>query len=288
MSIWDAALVALRTMTYAGTFTACGAVWFLCYCDALVADAERRKIRRIVLACAALGLLAGAAHILVTAGSMSGRAPGMWDTSLVRMVWQAGTGNANLIRAAGLSVAAWGTLRSRPAWPALLAAFAAATSFAWTGHSRSVGPDALPLLLAVHLAGVAFWLGALAPLSIVAGGAETARIAAAAARFGAAALYVVAAMLSAGAILLWRLLGGAAPLWTSTYGRYAMLKLVFVAGLLCLAALNHLRLTPRLLAGDDAAVRGLRVSVHWELLLGLFILAATGMLTTVASPPALD
>jgi len=280
-------MIALKTITYGGTLSAAGAVWFLRYCDALVTRTDRRRIRLVVLASAGLALAAGAAQIPAAAGLMSGAPGGMWDGSLVRMVWQTGA-TANLIRIAGLVLVTFSVLQSRPSWPALLGAVVAATSFAWNGHARSAGPATLPLLLGIHLVGVAFWLGALGPLLIVASGADTARIGAAAARFGTAALYVVAALVSAAAILLWRLLGGVAQLWASAYGRYAMLKLVFVAGLLCLAALNNRRLTPRLAAGDDGALRGLRVSVRLELMLGIVILAVTAVLTTIASPPALD
>jgi putative copper resistance protein D len=286
--VWDAALIAVKTMTYAATLGAAGAAWFLRYCETLVASADRRKIRHIVFGAAALAMCAGGGQILVTAGSMSGEAAGLWDASLVPMVWQAGAGRDYMIRAAGLVAAALGVLPRRPIWPASLGALVAATSFAWSGHARAIHPQVLPIVLGAHLAGAAFWLGALAPLLIVASGTDAARLAAAAARFGAAALYVVAGLIAAGLILLATMLGGAAQLWSSAYGRYAMLKLVFVAALLCLAALNHLRLTPRLLAGDVGALRSLRMSVRFELLLGIFILAATAVLTTAASPPVLD
>ena len=144
------------------------------------------------------------------------------------------------------------------------------------------------LLLSVHLLGVAFWLGALVPLLIVARDGDLPRTAAAAARFGAAAIFVVGGLMAAGLGLLWMLLGGVTALWGSAYGRYVMFKLAFVAGLLCLAAFNKLRLTPRLRGGDARAARSLRTSIRLELLLGMLILAATATLTTLTGPPALD
>lgn len=289
LGVWDAALIAAKLLTYAATFGAAGAVSFLRYSSTLIASADRRRIRRLVFGASTLALFAGAALILITAGSMSGAAAGMWDGSLVNMVWQAGAGRANELRAAGLLLAAVGVLPDRPVWPASLGAAIAATSFAWTGHARSLAPHVLPLVQGVHLLGAAFWLGALAPLLIVASRADGATAsAAAAARFGTAALYVVAVLMAAGAYLLWMMLGGAVQLWTSTYGRYALLKLVFVAALLCLAAYNKVRLTPRMLAGDEAALRSFRLSLRCELLMGILILAVTAVLTTAASPPALD
>jgi Copper resistance protein D len=64
--------------------------------------------------------------------------------------------------------------------------------------------------------------------------------------------------------------------------------LAFVAALLCLAAFNKLRLTPRLQAGDTRALQALRISIRLELLLGVVILLTTAALTTVTGPPALD
>ena len=144
------------------------------------------------------------------------------------------------------------------------------------------------LLLGVHLLGVAFWLGALAPLRMVASGGNPIHIAAAAARFGTAAVFVVGGLIAAAVMLLWLMLGGLSQIWASDYGRYITLKLALVAGLLSLAAFNKLRLTPRLQVGDPAAVRGFQASIACEMFLAILILAVTAALTTLAGPPALD
>jgi len=286
---WAAALIGVKTLGYAGTLGAAGAVFFLGYAGSLIANAELLRIRRLVQTCAVLSAAAGAAHIVMTAGSMSGAAAGMWDGSLIRMIWQAGEGRALEIRVIGLSLTALAMLMPRPAAWGLLGAAMAATSFAWTGHAQSLSPRVLPgLLLGAHLLGVAFWMGALVPLNLVAREGTVARIAAVAERFSAVAVFAVAGLIVVAAPLLWLLLGGVAELWRSSYGRWIALKLAFVAGLLSLAAFNKLRLTPRLRAGDAGAVRRLRTSIRLEMGLGLMVLAVTATLTTVAGPPALD
>lgn len=287
--LWPAALIGVKTLGYAGTLGAAGAVFFLGYAGDLVANAELLRIRRRVLAFAALAVAAGAAHIVMTAGSMSGNAAGMWDGSLIRMVWQAGEGRALEIRAVGFVVAALVMLMQRPAAWGLLGAAMAATSFAWTGHAQSLSPRVIPVfLLGAHLLGVAFWLGALAPLGVLAREGDVSRIAAAAQRFSAVAVFVVAGLIAAAVPLLWLLLGSFAELWRSTYGRTIAIKLVFVACLLSLAAFNKLRLTPRIKAGEADAVRSLRTSIRLEMWLAAMVLAVTATLTTVAGPPALD
>jgi putative copper export protein len=288
LSIWDAALIAAKAITYAATLGAAGAVFFLGVCGALVARVDILRIRRVVLGLAALSVFAGAAQVLVSAGSMRGDAAGMVDGPLLQMVLQAGAGPANAVRALGLLLAALGGSSGRPSWWAYLGAVTAATSFAWIGHARSLDPDVLPILLiSVHLVGAAGWLGALAPLLIVARDADLPRIGATAARFGAAAVYGVVALVAAGAALLWMLLGDVSALWSSAYGRCVILKLALVACLLCAAAFNKLKLTPRLLAGDPESVRSLRASIRIEMVLGGLILAVTATFTTVAGPPSL-
>jgi putative copper resistance protein D len=288
LSVWDAALIALKTSTYAATFGAAGAAFFLGYSGSLVTNPDRVKIRRIALGLSMLSVVTGGAQILVTAGSMSSAAAGMWDGTMVHMVWQAGAGRAYEVRGLGLLLVALAVLRNLPAWPACIGAAIAATSFAWTGHARSLHPNALPvLLLCVHLLGAAFWLGALGPLAVVARNRELPRIAAMASRFGIAALFVVAGLMAAGLGLLCMMLGSVSQMWATEYGRFVMLKLSFVAGLLCLAASNKLRLTPRLLAGDARALCGLRISLRLESLLGALILTVTATFTTITGAPAL-
>jgi copper resistance protein D len=288
LSVWDASAIAAKTITYAATLGAAGAVWFLRYCHSLLAPMPRLRIRHIVLGLGALSLCGGGAQLLISAGSMSGAASGMLDGSLLHMTWQSGAGRDNSIRAIGLLLAAVGACRGGPAWPASFGAAMAATSFAWTGHARLLPPAVAPLILGVHLMGAAFWLGALVCLRIVARDGDISRLAHVTARFGVWALYVVALMMAAALCLLSMMLGGAAPLWSSDYGRIAMLKVGLVAVLLCFAAFNKLRLTPRLLAGDAVAAGSLNNSVGAELLLGGLILAVTAALTTIAGPPALD
>ena len=287
--LWDAVLTAAKAVTYAATFSAAGAVFFLTICATLIAAADVQRIWRLVLASALLSVVGGAIQILASAASMSGGASGMIDGSLLGMVWQAGAGRANGIRALGLLMAVLASRSQRTAWLACMGAAAAATSFAWTGHARALHPDALPiLLLSLHLTGIAFWLGALAPLDLVASGGDPLRTGAVAARFGALAVFVVGALLAAGAALLWLLLGRSLAPWASSYGRWVMFKLVWVAAILCLAAFNKWRLTPRLLAGDRHAVAQLRNTIRFEMLLGGVILAVTATLTTLSGPPALD
>jgi putative copper resistance protein D len=138
--------------------------------------------------------------------------------------------------------------------------------------------------LTLHLLCAAFWLGALVPLLTVAHDGDLEQLARTAARFGQMALAVVAALLVAGLCLLWTLIGDAATFWSGDYGRLMAAKLCTVALLLCLAALNKLSLTPRLLRGDGRAMTIFRRSATSEMVLGGVILLITATFTTLTGP----
>jgi putative copper resistance protein D len=300
---WDAALVLAKAVTYGATLGASGGVMFLTYSGALIGTSHRARLRRLMRILLIVAAAASVAKVAVTAASMSGDMAGLVDVALNRMVLQAGEGHACLVRLIGLLLMGGALQGCRPiALPALSGALAAATSFAWVGHVHALASGSggnlvgaagaaaawLPMLvLGVHLSAAAFWLGALVPLFMIAREAEIGRVAAVAARFGAAALYVVAALLAAGVCLLALLLHNAAELWGSDYGRFILVKLLLVAGLLALAAQNHARLTPRLFASDGNALRALQRSIGLEILLAAAVLLVTAALTTVTGPPSL-
>jgi len=294
---WDAVLAAMKAASYAATLAAAGTVLFLYRCQALlpasrVADV-RRLLRRLLIASA----VASCAKISTTAASMSGDAAGMLDVGLNRMILQAGEGAALLARAIGwilmIPVATRETAvvpgaiapAQRPPPAALVGAALAATSFAWVGHVHAAAAAPLATgVLALHLLGVAFWLGGLMPLLLMTRGADLACVAATAGRFGSAALVVVGVLLAAGAGLLTLLLPGLRDLWTSDYGRLVSVKVAVVACMLAMAARNHYRWTPALKAGDARALPALRRSILFEIALAVAILSVTAAMTTVTGP----
>jgi putative copper resistance protein D len=171
---------------------------------------------------------------------------------------------------------------------AIVGAAGAATSFACVGHGHAAAQAATPFLVGVHVLAVAFWLGALGPLLILARRREPCVLGAVAARFGRIAIIGVGALLAAGVVVLGMLLGSLSELWTSAYGRIACAKIALVACLLALAAWNKLRLVPRIVAEDPLAVRNLRRSIRLEMLVAALILLTTAALTTLAGPPRLS
>jgi len=287
LSGWDVAALLAKAVTYAATLSAAGCVFFLAYSDGLLRNPERTFIRRMLGIFLVGSAIATAATISMLAASMSGDAMGMFDTAFIGMLLRGGEGRAGGIRLAGLACAifAMSTHRRLQA-AAIIGAILAATSFAWVGHIHALRPNTLPtLVLSLHLLGAAFWLGALTPLLIVARHGSGAPIGLVVARFAATALGVVGTLVVAGAILLWILIADAAEFWGSDYGRMLAMKLVAVALLLGVAALNKLYLTPRLLRGEDGAAGALRRSIKVEMILGGVILLITAAFTSTTGPP---
>ncbi len=283
---WEAAVILDKALTYAATLGASGAIFFLNYNARLLRAAQLRRIRGCVAVLLILSALASAAKVLLLSGSMSDDFAGMFDGSFAAMILRAGEGRAAGMRLAGLILCGAMFLPARRASLAAgVGALLAAASFAAVGHVHALKPNGVAtLLLTLHLWCGAFWLGALWPLLQVARDGDGAQTAAVAARFGDIAVILVSALIAAGALLLCRLLGVVSELWTSTYGRMLSLKLLVVAALLSAAALNKLRLTPRLAAGDAGAAMHLRRSIGTEMLLGGTILLVTAALTTLAGP----
>jgi putative copper resistance protein D len=284
---WDAAAVCAKAVTYAATFGAAGAIFFLIYAGSLLQQPQLARIRRLIGILLVAAALASCARILLSAAAMSGEAAGMLDTGFARMILGAGEGRALAVRFAGLSLAALALL-PRPSLrtPAFIGAALATISFAFVGHMQRLLPNLVPcLLLCIHLLCAAFWLGALAPLWIAARDGSCSQLAALASRFGKIALGAVLLLLCAGASLLWTLIGSAAPFWSSGYGRMMAVKLLFVAALLSVAAVNKLYLTPRLLNGHARAVTHFKRNVQVEVIIGALVLLITATFTTVAGPP---
>jgi putative copper resistance protein D len=287
LSGWDAAAVCAKALTYAATLSAAGGIFFLSYNGNLLHEAQRSRIRRLVGALLVASALASCARILLSAASMSGELAGMFDSGLARMILGAGEGRATGIRMVGLALAALAILfRSRLRVLALTGAIIASISFAGIGHVHALPASAAPsLLLGLHLLCAAFWLGALGPLLIAARDGNESQMALLASRFGKLALGAVALLLSVGLSLLWILIGDAAPFWDSDYGRMMVIKLLAVAVLLGIAAVNKLYLTPKLLNSHAKAIIQLRRSIQAEMVSGALILLITATFTTVSGPP---
>jgi putative copper export protein/mono/diheme cytochrome c family protein len=144
----------------------------------------------------------------------------------------------------------------------------------------------------LHLLAAGGWLGALIPLVFVLRQArkpDWLPIAQQATlRFSTLGLVTVATLIATGLVNTWYLVGSPPTLVGTPYGRLLLVKLALFAAMLSLAAVNRVRLTPRLLAspsyysGRHAGVphplRRLWRNAACEIGLGLVVLLTVGAL----------
>jgi len=212
------------------------------------------------------------------------------DPMLLGIVFESAQGTRMILAASGLLLL-HGILIGLGRWRYLGLGLSAVgvilvlLAFTQVGHTKDEPRWLLAMLLFVHLAAVAFWVGALIPLYRLAGAAIPAAVAARAlARFGKTASVTVGLLVAAAVGLSWLLVGGVAPLFESVYGQTLLIKITLVLFLLAIAALNKWRLVPAFERGDPSAAGRLRGSILIEGLLVLLILFVTALMTTTTSP----
>ncbi len=216
---------------------------------------------------------------------MAGALSGVLDRSLQQWVFESPAGTAWGLRAAGLAFLAFsfngqGAVR---VYGGVVGAAIALAAFMFVGHTVGHGQGVwLTPLLSVHVAIVAFWFGALAPLHIISAKAPAPEAAAVIERFSAIAVWSVPIILLAGAAMAALLLERWSAL-AQPYGLILLGKAVGFAALMGLAALNRRRYGPAIVADPRAGVP-FRRTVSNEYALMSAVLIATAFMTTFFSP----
>jgi putative copper export protein/mono/diheme cytochrome c family protein len=272
-----------------------------------------RRLGWLAGASLALAIGSGAAWLVAVAAGMSGKPLGLaLSQGAVRIVltrtqfgedWQL---RFALAMALGFCLLVHEGRRWRTSevigWTALLLAAAMLASLAWAGHGASTPGLAGDLHLAAdfcHLLAAGLWLGTLPPLILLLAEARRsldANWATAAAtatrRYSTLAIVSVMVLLAAGAVNTWFLAGTLPALVGTEYGRLLLAKIGLFITMLVFAAVNLLRLTPRLANPADhpdnviwRTVARLQGNARIETALGLGVLAIVGALGTL--PPGL-
>jgi copper transport protein len=195
--------------------------------------------------------------------------------------------------------------RERPAVVAAVAlAFTVAGSLVLSIPTKVAGltlDDELDTWLTqAHVVAGGAWLGGLASLAVVARSRLFGRRAGLCwartwQRFSAVALVAVGVLVVSGCWLTFRHVGNVGELFTTTYGRFLLVKLVIVVAMVSAGGYNQLVLTPRIArvqaAGDHGrgfalTLRHFPVVVTVEALLGLGVLFVVPFLTGSARTQA--
>jgi putative copper resistance protein D len=310
-------LIYVRAIHFAATIMAAGTVFFLAFIaepafrtasDATrVPAVVRYRLTWIAWISLALAVISGAAWLVFTAGSMSGRPPVevFAEGVLWTVLGQTEFGNDWVLRLvlACLLAAAFARFlsaqRIKPLWFKATSVVLAATfvgSLAWAGHAAgAVGFEAIvhPAADVLHLVAAAAWVGALVPLALLLGAAgQVGSIAiarTATLRFSTYGIASVATLLVTGIINSWYLTGSIPALLGTDYGRLLLAKIALFLGMVAIAAVNRFRLTPRIVqdantAATPAALRQLRGNAAIEASVGAIVIIIVAVLGTL--PPA--
>ena len=175
-------------------------------------------------------------------------------------------------------------------------------SLAWAGHGAATPGPPGDLHLDrrfIHLLAAGLWLGTLPPLILLLAEARrtgdgewTAVARTATRRYSILAVTSVTVLLAGGLVNTWFLAGTVPALVGTEYGHLLLAKISLFIAMLLVAAVNLLRLTPRLARPADGArnlvwrtVARLQANARIETALGLGVLAIVAALGTL--PPGL-
>ena len=179
---------------------------------------------------------------------------------------------------------------------ALSAAGAALLVPGLAGHAAQTSPRWLSLVLDwLHLAAGSIWIGGLVGLLVLGlrlGELRVQALTATVPRFSRLAFVTVIALVGSGIGSSLQHFPTLDSLWDTSYGKALVLKLIFLAGTMAIAAVNFTRTAPRFLraaAGEvglgASAASLLRILVSGEVLLVVGAFFGAALLTSLAPPP---
>jgi copper resistance protein D len=309
-------LIYARAVHFAATIMAAGVVIFaVCIAgpalrkspDGALAATLRRRFAWTAWISLVFCVLSGASWFILTATSMSGQplAQIYSQDVLWTVLSQTDFGNDWFVRLAVACAlgATFAPLLSAkgPASPwlkaiAVVLAAVLVGSLAYAGHAIGAeGAEGIihPIADVLHLIAAAAWVGSLVPLALLlaTAGKDSASLAVARTatlRFSTLGILSVATLLVTGIVNTWYLAGNVDALTQTQYGRLLVIKIALFLVMVGVAAINRLRLTPRLVADGDApatqrAQRALCRNATIETALGAAVIAIVAVLGTL--PP---
>ncbi len=186
-----------------------------------------------------------------------------------------------------LVLLAWILERPKLLWPAFVTGLGFAAGLSLSGH-QGVEPNATTLTALadwLHLVAATLWVGGLVALAMCVWPLAPALRRSAFLGFSRIATVLVGVLLVAGTYLSIARLPTFSDLWTTTYGKTLVVKLVIVGAALAWGAVHHFVVRPRL--EQDDAPRGLRRSLVGESSVAMLVLLVAAVLVN-AQPPAVE
>jgi putative copper export protein len=291
----DYAVAVVRALAMLCTVLAVGlGLWRVLVADepgahaAHAADSADDRVRSTGRNAGIAAVVLVTADLLLQPARMLGSFAGGMDRELLGFALEGGPGAATATRLIGLMFVVAALMLNRGGAGrtviAVAGALLVAVSWPLAGHTATsdlrwlLGPS-----LGAHVLIVMFWAGGVAGLWFNSRAVDPQRLALRTAAFSRLATVPVPVIGLLGVIIAW----GLVPEWRALLSGYGVLLLAKVSGfalLLVLASVNRWSLTPRLAAGDRAAIRKLRWSLVAEGILLALVLVLTTLMTLFYSP----
>jgi len=147
------------------------------------------------------------------------------------------------------------------------------------GHSSTNGYLA-QLLLLIHLTCISYWLGSFIPLRQLCKYSNYKVVSDVAHKFGVYAVSYVGLLVLSGIFYSYILLGDIRNIFSTSYGIILLIKFISVNLLLLIGALNKFRYVPMIETHPEKGIGKLYSSINFEIILTIFVLILTSLLTT--------
>lgn len=283
LDIWSVASIIAKLLLYLSIIGLTGTIIF----NALFKEASVLVPRSHYFILAFFAIIVTMLNYSLRGAALTGDMAGLIDMEMLGVLWQTPVGDAFLFRISGLGlILLWLMVGKFGQFIGIIGAGLSLWSFSQIGHATDVHLPFIATLFFVHFIGIAFWVGALAPLHKAAVGGLTSEMTASVAeKFGRLAGIFVPILIVAGVVMSWLLVGSIENLFGTSYGQVLLIKTFTVSALLLLAAANKFWFVPRLINGQSDAASHLAKSIRLEILLVLIIFLITAILTSTLSLP---
>jgi len=291
ITIWSLLTLLSKITLYLAVAGSIGG-WF---CLILLRRHQRSldTILRYIRCSAALGCVSAFSGFFIQSGAIADQGfSGLFDTNTLYLLIQSSVGDATTNRVFGfgfIALASHGlkiTLRQnflkfifRYA-SSLLGIIWLLCSFSQLGHLAETN-FAGHLAINFHVLAMAIWVGSLYPLWFISRGDNLKNIQESMRLFGRIAVFIVGVLLVCGLYMAYLLVGDISHLFSSTYGRGLLVKLILVAVLLLIAANNKWRWAPSIQQPENRL--RLTKSIVVEIGLAFAILIVTAVISTLVA-----
>ena len=249
----------------------------------------KKTILKYITIGAGLGSVSSTLGFFILIGSFANSGlSGMWDRTYINILLNTPTGHIHILRSMSFALLlllmvvklsrnkAQFSITESSIFGVLLIPII--FSFSQLGHVANLTLLA-QILLSIHIIVMSLWMGSLYPLWITSREISGLPLKDRMHLFGRIAAFIVGILIACGTSIALLLFKDFNTLINTPYGHGFIIKILFVMGIILLAAFNKWYFTPRL--QNPKFAKHLGYAILFEMSLGLIILLTTSYITTV-------